>query len=100
MRAMFRVLGFFGMIRCIIFAPYCNFMYRQYEKKHRQIAESMGLTFEEYRESRMIYRRNGQIVTDEAERAAISKKLRKEKEAKERACQIEIIKEKYRLRDI
>lgn len=55
MRAMLRALGVFGMIKCVIFAPYCEIAYKVYEKKQKKIAESKGMTLEEYWESMIIY---------------------------------------------
>lgn len=96
MRAIFRALGFFGFIKCIFMAPFVEIAYMQFEKEQRKVAESMGLTLEEYWESLAIYRSaDGKILTDES---AIEFQ-RKKSEAKERAYGLEEIKKKYGYKD-
>lgn len=100
MRAMFRVLGFWGMLECILLSPYTNLMYYIYDKKLHQIAESKGMTYEDYIESMVIYRRDdGTIVTDAAERESLRKKYKKKEEARERAIQLARLKQIYGYKD-
>ncbi len=77
-------------------APFIEIAYRQFEKEQRKIAESMGLTLEEYWESLAIYRyANGKIITD---KSAIEAR-RKKSEAETRAYQLEELKQKYGYKD-
>lgn len=96
MRAMFRALGFFGMIKCLLMLPFYKTAYRQHEKKHRQIAERLGMSFEEYRESLITYYgSDGKPLTD---RSAIEA-CRKKSEAESRAYGLEELKKKYGYKD-
>lgn len=92
----FRTLGFFGFLRAIFEYPFFVATYRKCEKKHRKIAESMGLTFEEYRERLIIYYDyDGKPLTDKSAIEAI----RKEYAAEVRACGLEELKQKYGYKD-
>lgn len=85
----FRTLGLFKTIRCILMTPYVSFMYYIYEKKHRKTAESMGLTFEEYRK-RMIVHHDGTPLTEYEW---------KQYEAEHRAYELERLKKEYGYKD-
>lgn len=84
---MFRVLRF--NIRVILMAPFYIAARYSYEKKHRKIAESMGLTFEEYKK-RMIVHRDGTPLTEYEW---------KQYEAEHRKYQLEELKQKYGYKD-
>lgn len=84
---MFRVLKF--KIRVILRMPFYIVVRHLYEKKHRKIAESMGLTFEEYKK-RMIVHWDGTPLKDYEYRRL---------EAEHRKYQLEELKQKYGYKD-
>lgn len=84
---MFRVLKF--NIKVILMIPFYIVARHSYEKKHRKIAESMGLTFEEYRK-RMIVHRDGTPLTEYEW---------KQYEARHRAYELERLKKEYGYKD-
>lgn len=95
-RIIFRTLGLSGLVKCLLMIPFYETAYRKYEKKQRQVAERLGMSFEEYRESLIVYYGDdGKPLTD---RSAIEAR-RKRHEAESRAYGLEELKQKYGYKD-
>lgn len=92
LRHIFRTLGFAGFVKCIVSYPFYVAFQKKLERENRQVAESFGMTFEEYRKNLIIYRGDdGKILTDQSAIEARQKKA----EAEARAYALAQLKEKY-----
>lgn len=50
----FSTLGLSGVIKFYLFYPFVYVSWKKYDNKHRKIAESQGLSYEEYRKQFII----------------------------------------------
>lgn len=95
-RDILHTLGFFGLVKVLFMYPLYVTAQKVFEKENRKQAEMMGMTFEEYRESLIIYRGvDGKPLTKESEIEAARKRF----QAQSRAYALEELKKKYGYKD-
>ncbi|MDE5884103.1 MAG: hypothetical protein K2H29_03375 [Oscillospiraceae bacterium] len=86
-KSIFRIFGFWGFIKHLIFYPFFVIAWKRYENEQRKIAISRGLSFEKYKKQFIVHSDG----TTEAKQ--------KQYEAQSRAYKLEKFKAKFRYKN-
>ncbi|MDE5769004.1 MAG: hypothetical protein K2H82_06420 [Oscillospiraceae bacterium] len=88
-KSIFRIFGFWGFIKHLIFYPFFVIAWKRYENEQRKIAISRGLSFEEYKKQFIVH----------SDGTPLTEAKQKQYEAQSRAYKLEKFKAKFRYKN-